>query len=214
MSTNISAPRAGQQKRMAIVDAAEALFAASGFDAVSVRNIADAAGVKLSLVTYHFPSKDQLFETVLQRRSTYLSELRRELLILRRRSVNFTVNELVDCYTSPLLDLIGGDDGGWRHYSHLIAQVTQSRRFANLISQQYDETAHVYVDALLDLYPTADRETAIRALVYLVSVMLGVFSSTGRVETLSEGRYSSDPAAAFGSMNQFIAGGIERILTA
>ncbi|WP_161487248.1 MULTISPECIES: TetR/AcrR family transcriptional regulator [unclassified Sulfitobacter] len=214
MSTKISAPKAAQQKRRAIIDAAEALFAESGFDAVSVRNIADEAGVKLSLVTYHFPSKDQIFETVIQRRSAHLSELRRERLAVRQHSAAFDLRDLVECYTSPLLDLINGNDEGWRHYSHLIAQVTQSRRFAALISQQYDETAHVYVDALMKIFPKADREMAIRALVYMVSIMLGVFSSTGRVETLSGGSYSSEPMVAFASMTEFITGGIERILTA
>ncbi|MDC7266855.1 MULTISPECIES: TetR/AcrR family transcriptional regulator [unclassified Shinella] len=212
MSTEVRPQRGAQQKRTAIVDAAEALFAESGFDAVSVRNIAEAAAVKLSVVTYHFPNKEHLFETVICRRSQSLSELRRKRLAHGRNSDTFDLVALVECYTSPLLDLIASEDEGWRHYSHLIAQISQSRRFADLISHQYDETAHIFIDALLDLYPAANREMAIRALVYLVSVMLGVFSSSGRVETLSKGQYSSDPAAAFLSMKSFIVGGVEKLL--
>lgn len=212
MSTKKKPARPGLEKRKIITDAAEALFAESGFDAVSVRNIADAAGLKLSLVTYHFPSKEQLFEQVISRRSEALTLARRDRLNMQRSSEGFDLTRLVDCYTYPLLELIAQDDGGWRHYSHLIAQISQSQRFSDVIANRYDETAHVFVDALIDLFPHADRETAIRALVYLVSVMLGVFSSTGRVETLSEGMFSSDPEAAYQSMLQFIVGGIQTMM--
>lgn len=48
-----------------ILKAAEELFGAQGFDRISVRDIANAAGVNKALIFYHFNSKDELFETVL-----------------------------------------------------------------------------------------------------------------------------------------------------
>lgn len=48
-----------------ILSAAEELFGAHGFDRISVRDIADHAGVNKALIFYHFNSKDELFETVL-----------------------------------------------------------------------------------------------------------------------------------------------------
>lgn len=64
--------RALQAEKMkaTIVDAAIPLFA-RGFDSVSIQQIAAAAGVKHSLVMYHFGSKDQLWQaaalTLMQR---------------------------------------------------------------------------------------------------------------------------------------------------
>ncbi len=49
-----------------IFAAADLLFAERGYDAVSVRDVADAAGVKKALVFYHFGSKDKLFAKVLE----------------------------------------------------------------------------------------------------------------------------------------------------
>jgi AcrR family transcriptional regulator len=43
-----------------ILDVAENLFAERGFHGVSVREVADAAGVRQSLVHYHFSNKETL----------------------------------------------------------------------------------------------------------------------------------------------------------
>jgi AcrR family transcriptional regulator len=50
-----------------LLDAAEILFADKGFDAVSVRDIAGAAGVNVAAVNYHFGGKERLYRTVLTR---------------------------------------------------------------------------------------------------------------------------------------------------
>lgn len=50
-----------------ILTAAEELFCATGFDAVSVRDIAERAGTQKALVFYHFESKEELFGAVLAR---------------------------------------------------------------------------------------------------------------------------------------------------
>ena len=201
-------------RREAILDAAEALCAQRGLDAVSIRNIADAAAVKLSLVTYHFPSKDQLFAEVLSRRSEVLSSARRDKLNAMRTEDGFDLPTLVDCYTRPMLDMSLMDDIGWRNYVHLIAQVAQSYKYSESTADLYADTATIFVDALMELYPKASKENAIRSWVYLVSVKLGVFSYNGRVEVLSEGQFSSNPGDAYESMLKFIVGGVDALMRA
>jgi len=51
-----------------LLDAAEALFAHKGYDAVSIREIAGAADVNLAAVNYHFQGKENLYREVLRRR--------------------------------------------------------------------------------------------------------------------------------------------------
>ena len=173
--------RAKPNRRDTIIDAAEGLFAERGVDAVSVRNIADAAEVKLSLVTYHFPSKDQLFAEVLVRRSGALTTARLDRLRARREDDGFDLTMLIDCFIRPMLELALKDDIGWRNYVHFIVQVAQSGKYSMRVAALYDENSKVFIETLLELFPNASRENAIRAWVYLVSVMLGSFSSTGRV---------------------------------
>lgn len=52
--------RRKQQVRAAISRAAMTLFAAQGFDAVTIAQVADAAGVSKMTVTNHFPRKEDL----------------------------------------------------------------------------------------------------------------------------------------------------------
>ena len=67
----------GDESRVAILDAAEALFAEAGFDRVSLRDVAARADVPLGLINYHFKAKDLLFEAIIARRSDELNERRR-----------------------------------------------------------------------------------------------------------------------------------------
>ena len=50
-----------------ILEAADALFGVAGYEATSMREVADKADVNKALVFYYFRSKERLFEQVLQR---------------------------------------------------------------------------------------------------------------------------------------------------
>ncbi len=59
--------KAGDGERAAkILAAADALFGESGFDGVSVRDLAERAGVNKALVFYYYGSKEALFERVME----------------------------------------------------------------------------------------------------------------------------------------------------
>src|SRR5258708_6997332 len=64
----VPARRAEQQRsqatRSAILQAALAEFAEKGFDAASIRCIAERTGFQHPLITYHYPSKDLLWRAV------------------------------------------------------------------------------------------------------------------------------------------------------
>jgi AcrR family transcriptional regulator len=53
-----------QDTRSAILNAALSEFAAKGFEAASIRNIADRVGLQHPLITYHYRSKDVLWQAV------------------------------------------------------------------------------------------------------------------------------------------------------
>lgn len=59
-------PSQGTKDRL--LDAAEELFANQGFDQVSIRDLASAAGVNVAAVNYHFQGKENLFQEVILRR--------------------------------------------------------------------------------------------------------------------------------------------------
>jgi AcrR family transcriptional regulator len=64
-----------EQTTAAILDAAEKLFAERGFTAVSVRDIAAAAGVSHALVHRYLGSKEQVYKAMLRRRETVIRDV-------------------------------------------------------------------------------------------------------------------------------------------
>jgi AcrR family transcriptional regulator len=61
---------ASTQTQTKLLDAAEQMFAARGYEDVSVRELAAAAGVNVAAVNYHFQGKENLYREVILRRFT------------------------------------------------------------------------------------------------------------------------------------------------
>ncbi|WP_431278389.1 TetR/AcrR family transcriptional regulator [Leifsonia poae] len=78
----------GRARRMQIIDDAMALFAAGGFTATSLQEIAERVGVSKSALLYHFRSKDELLLAVLERRD--------ESSLEAIPSPDFSARELLD----------------------------------------------------------------------------------------------------------------------
>ncbi len=69
-----------QDRRRAILDAATELFSERGYGAVSIQEIADAAGAHKTTVLYHFATKEALHEAVLDEALGRIAEVMREFL--------------------------------------------------------------------------------------------------------------------------------------
>ncbi len=57
-----------KDKKRHILESAEKLFAVKGFEASTVRDIADEAGVNLAMISYYFGSKDKMMESLFHER--------------------------------------------------------------------------------------------------------------------------------------------------
>jgi AcrR family transcriptional regulator len=58
---------ATEDSRRKLIDAAIRLFSTHGLDGVTVRNIADEAGISFGLIRYHFGSKEGLYRACIER---------------------------------------------------------------------------------------------------------------------------------------------------
>jgi len=58
------------EKHSQILLQAEELFASKGYEATTVRDIAEAAGVNLAMISYYFGSKEKLLEALFKERMT------------------------------------------------------------------------------------------------------------------------------------------------
>ena len=56
------------EKQLQILTTAEDLFSTKGFDGTSVRDISEAAGVNVAMISYYFGSKEKLMEALFELR--------------------------------------------------------------------------------------------------------------------------------------------------
>ncbi len=82
--------QAAEASKKAILDAAEALFAEKGYDAASLQEICDLAGVTRGLPNYFFGSKEQLYHAVLER--TFALTLSQDLIRFLREQAQYPDN--------------------------------------------------------------------------------------------------------------------------
>lgn len=173
-----------------ILDAAEALFAERGYDGVSTRAITDLAGVRLNLLSYHFGTKEKLFQAVIDRRLELIVERRAEALArLREAGQAMSVGDILRAFIHPYYELSHGDRG-WLNYARLIATVRQSERDYQTLDEYMQKTVSVFMQALHDALPGVSEKTVRAGFYYAITLMMASFTGVNRIEGLVEGTRS------------------------
>ena len=89
-----------------LLDVGQRLFAERGYDASSVRDITGSAGANVGAVTYHFGSKEALYQAVLERALAPL----RETGVTDKRGTKITFKPSVEVFdvTGLNFDILSG----------------------------------------------------------------------------------------------------------
>ncbi|MGB5247065.1 MAG: TetR family transcriptional regulator [Woeseia sp.] len=209
-------PRNAEATRERILDAAEQQFAKRGFEGVTVRQIMSQAGGDVALAYYHFKSKRDLFDAVLLRRARTLNELRLaalEEVEQRHKDDPPSIEEIIEAFTRPLLDVLEERPEEWRDYMALVAQVNNSPEWGGaLMTRFFDPLVKRFLDALRRALPGCREEDLFWSYHFLSGALTLTFAETGRLDNLSGGLCkSSDMAAANARMPQFVAAGFRAV---
>jgi AcrR family transcriptional regulator len=198
--------------RTLILDAAEALFSEKGFDGTTFREVAKQAGVQLSVTTYHFASKQALFEDVIGRRAAALGERRAQAMQALRGRRNWRAEDLIQTIVGPLLAFSTSGDPGWKAYGRLIAMIGSDNRWLDLVERHFNQTPQLFIEVFLERYPGVPRVKAARGYSFLVGLMLAVFTQSRRIDRLSDNAYSGeDLAASVADLVPFVAAGLRAL---
>ena len=205
-----------QATRDRILDAAEALFAARGFEGVTVRQIMSDADADVALAYYHFKSKRDLFDAVLMRRVDHLNEIRLaalEEVEQRHPDDQPSLEEIIGAFTNPLLDILAQDPEQWRDYMALIAQINNSPEWGGeLMTRFFDPLVKRFLDAIRNALPDCDEQDLFWSYHFLSGALTLTFAETGRLDNLSGGLCkSSDMEAANARMARFVAAGFRAL---
>jgi AcrR family transcriptional regulator len=200
-------------RRLAILLAAERLFAQHGYQGVSIRQIAEAAGVPPALVGYYFGAKHELFLAIFDHWRGTLEERLRLLAEARAQPPDgHTLRRVVQAFVEPVLKLRGSSEG--ECYAQLVARELAYRtpEAARVLSDHFDPLAHAFIDALHGASPGSTRAQSAWAYQFALGALIHHISDD-RVERLSRGlNRSADPAAAQALVN-FICAGIAAVVT-
>lgn len=95
-----------QNTQQKILNAAQSLFAETGFNGTSLRQITSLAEVNLAAVNYHFGSKKELIQAVLQRYLVKLMpRLEQEFSALLTSQTPASIEKVLSVFVQPLLEL-------------------------------------------------------------------------------------------------------------
>ena len=101
---SISMAAVGRETTERLLDTAERLFGAHGYDGVGMRALAEEAKVNLGAATYHFGSKEALYIETFMRRFRPTNAERLQLLREAEAEAEgrpLTVERIVDCMIRP-----------------------------------------------------------------------------------------------------------------
>ena len=202
-----------------ILDVAEALFALHGFDGVTLRQIANGAGVDVALASYHFGKKMDLFNAVFERRAVALNESRLSALRACQEGAGEegpSVEQIIEAFLRPLEIAQETGDEGWTNYLALIAYINNSPYWGEkMMSKLFDKLVLEFIDALRRALPGARDEDLFWCYHNLSGALTLTLAQTGRIDKLSGGRCrSSDFRAAYDHMIPFTAAGFREVCAA
>jgi len=187
--------------REAILCAAEELFSTNGFNAVSVRDIAQAAGANPGSVTYHFKTKDGLLLEIYRRHCGPMNLRRSELLAAARRvrDLNDRLEAIVRAYVVPAFSSGSDLAGGGARFTRLRAVMSAEGNAvaAKIIAQTFDDTSHAFIDAIHESLPHIPRTDIVWRSHFLLGALYYSLVTPERVTRLARGDADgSDPASA------------------
>lgn len=163
--------------RERILDAAERLFMAHGYEGTSMRLITGEAGVNLAAVNYHFGAKENLMQEVFRRRLNWLNEER--LRVLEEMEAGaagkpLKPSQIVDGFFGTLLRIANDEHHGGITFLRLIGRtLTEPSEFIRaFLADEYVGVMERYKEALFRALPDVPRAE----IVWRFHFMLGATS--------------------------------------
>ena len=211
-----AATRSAQRpdRQQAILLAAEKLFAQRGYHAVTIRQIAEAAGVPLALVGYYYGPKQALFHAIFAHWNQTVEE---RLAALEAASRNPTdpdaLTRIVEAFVGPVIKLRASAEG--RHYAQLVGRELAygSQEADRALREFFDPMAHRFIDALHRALPHATRADVAWGYQFALGALLHHLVDE-RIARLSlQVNQPGDPAASE-RLVRFIVGGLRAALPA
>lgn len=214
-ATKSNEDNAAMGRKEAILRTAERLFAQHGFHGVSIRDIADNAGVPLALVGYYYGPKVDLYHAIYRQRAGYVQERLDSLARVQKEAPpDQLLEEIVKAFVLPVLKVAATPDG--RQFLRLMSRGMNDQVAEDepVIRELFDPLAHAFIQAFMDAIPGATRGQAAWCYQFALGALLHHVIDE-RVERLSLGENQpGDGDVAGPLLVRFITEGLRRACAA
>lgn len=205
-----AAPRPDRQQ--AILLAAEKLFAQRGYHAVTIRQIAEEAGVPLALVAYYYGPKQDLFHAVFAHWSHTIDERLAALDAVSKDPADpNTLTRIVEAFVFPVIRMRSSPEG--QYYAQLVGRelAYNSEEADRVLHDFFDPMANRFIDALHEVLPHGTRAEAAWGYQFALGSLLHHLVDDRIARLSAHINTPSDPAAAE-RLVRFIVGGLRAAL--
>ena len=202
--------------RAKVLDAAEALLAQRGYYGVTMREVSTQASMNLGTLTHHFPTKENLFREVVERRAgEYVYRTDQALTRILGAKASPTMRDVLYAYLAPPLELSAQGGEGWKNYMKMLAHAMNNRqheRFLSPVLESFDPLLHRISDALSRACPDVPKDRMDWAFFFVSATLIHVLTEAGVVDRQSQSRcLSSDLERILEEMVAFFAAGMTQL---
>lgn len=174
-----------------ILNAAEKLFSAQGFNHTSLRQITSLAEVNLAAVNYHFGSKKELIKAVMSR---YMNELSPNLSTTLSSVCQLekpTLIQVFSAFISPLISLNDFRDNGTAIFLLLLGHgYSDSQGFLRwFLTTRYPEVIESFTMAVHKAYPKLSQEDMFWRLHFTMGTIVFTMSSSHALIDIARNDY-------------------------
>lgn len=194
-----------------LLDMAEAMFAESGYESVSLRAISRACDANIAAIHYHFGSKAELLDRIFANRAGTMNTARLALLAAceAREGRSPMLHQVLEAYLRPSLIPPSGDLNA-RRFARLRAVIAseQADISRELIAKYFNEVSRKFIAAIADLTPHLTRNEVHWRFHFLLGAQYYTLSNPERIQSVAEqgvGEINVDVLLA--EMVAFVAGG-------
>lgn len=131
------------QRREQLIRISRELFSAKGYDAVSIEEIASAAEVSKPVVYEHFGGKEGLYQVIVDREITVLSEM-----LSSQMKPGLNPRVMLERVVMSLLDYIEANADGFRLLSHQSPTALSGGTFTTIIADVAEQVADLLAPVL------------------------------------------------------------------
>jgi AcrR family transcriptional regulator len=210
----IISPQRDQEMKDRIIAAAEHVFAETGTEKATLRDITARAKVNVAAVSYYFGSKSDLVHSVFDRLSTRLNEQRTRDLDeclgeAKQAGQPPALRSILEVFIRPYLE---GKSG--RLFARMILQhrLAPSEVTQKIISAHFDPMARRFIGAITEACPHVDAKVFFWRYVFMIGSVVYTVADAGilqRAAHLSGGKVRARSAADLGgAMLDFFVGGM------